>query len=45
MSEIKKIIDEREALKQNKNKDRKRTRGPEALVKGLELNNFLVQLS
>ena len=45
MSELKKIIDEREALKQNKNKDRKRTRGAEALVKGWELNNFLVQLS
>ena len=45
MSEIKKIIDEREALKQNKNKDRKRTSGAEALVKGWELNNFLVQLT
>ena len=46
MSEIKKIIDEREALKKKKkNKDRKRTSGAEALVKGWELNNFLVQLT
>ena len=42
MSEIKKIIDEREALKKKK---KTKTEEEQALVKGWELNNFLVQLT
>ena len=45
--EIRKIIDEREMQKQqNKNKERQKgARGREAIVKGWELNSFVVSLS
>ena len=39
-----KIIDERQTNKQ-KNKDRREQGGPEAIVKGWELNGFVVHLS
>ena len=48
MSEIMKIIDERETQKKaNKqtNKDRKEQRETEAIVKGWELSDFAVYLS
>ena len=44
MSEIIKIIDEREKQKQNKDKKNKGA-GAEAIVKGCELNDFVVRLS
>ena len=41
-----KTIDERDMQKQQKkNKDRKEHRGTEVIVKGWELNNFVVHLS
>ena len=44
-----KIIDERETQKKtkktNKNKDRKEQGGTKAIVKGWELNDFVVHLS
>ena len=42
-----KIVDERETQKNNKNtkKDRKEQGGTEAIVKGWELNDFVVHLS
>ena len=41
-----KIIDERETQKQNKKKTKTKEQGcTEAIVKGLELNNFVVHLS
>ena len=43
MSEIIKTIDEREHKK--KNKHRKEQGGTEAIVKGWELNDFVVRLS
>ena len=39
-----KIIDEREMQKKKKNKDRKQG-GREAIMKGWELNDFVVRLS
>ena len=51
LSEIMKIIDERETQKQkqkkkkNKNKDRWEQGGTEAIVNGWELNDFVVHLS
>ena len=45
MSEILKIIDQREIQKQQqqqKNKDRKEQGGTETIVKGWELNDFVV---
>ena len=46
MPEIIKIVHERETQKQKKtNKDRKEQGGTEALVKGSELNGFVVHLS
>ena len=50
VSEIMEIIDERETKKNNKEKPkklqkRKRTRETEAIVKGWELNDFVVHLS
>ena len=50
VSEIMEIIDERETKKNNKEKQkksqkRKRTRETEAIVKGWELNGFVVHLS
>ena len=48
VSEIMKIIDERETQKQTNmqtNKDRKERGGTEAIVKWWELNDFVVHLS
>ena len=45
MSEIMKIIDERETQNKTKNKDRRKQGGKEALLKGWELNDFVVHLS
>ena len=39
-----KIIDEKE-IQQKKNKDRKEQGGTEAMMKGWELNDFVVHLS
>ena len=45
-SEIMKIIAKRETLKKKKTKQRqKRATGTEAIMKGLELNDFTVYLS
>ena len=40
-----KIIDEREKQTNKTNKDRKELGGTEAIVKGWELNDFVVHLS
>ena len=49
MSQIKKILDEREMQNKQTNKQKrqrqKRTRGTEAIVKLQELNDFVVHLS
>ena len=45
MSAIIKIIDERETQNKTKNKDRRKQGGTEALLKGWELNDFVVHLS
>ena len=47
MLEIVKIIDERESLKKKKkaNKDRQEQGGTEAIMKGWDLNDFVVHLS
>ena len=41
MSEIVKMIDERETLKKKKHKDRKEQGSTEAIVKKWELNDFV----